>query len=100
MVDVLFNYFTKKVKQYGQYLPHSVNVRIQCKILRQNMSGYFGITINKEKDRKRIYPKLLKLNSSFTVLSASSSNINFCHIEPLMYNEAGVQKCTSNTLTI
>ena len=77
------------MKQHRQYHPHSVNIRIQCKIIRLQMSGYVGMIIKNEKDTKRIYPKLLKLNSSFTVLSASSSNINFCHIEPLMYNEAG-----------
>ena len=90
LLDVVFYYFAKNMNKYDQYLPHSANIRIECKIFNLDMSAYVGINIYKTKDRNKIYPKLQKLNGSFAVLSGSSIRINdLCRIEPLLYDEAG-----------
>ena len=88
-LDVLFYYLALNMKQHAQYLPHSANIWIQCKVLRLDMSAYVSITINKKKDAKRIFPKLLKFNSSFAVLTGSSRTNDYCRFEPLLYSEAG-----------
>ena len=90
LLDNVFFYFARNIKLYAQYLPHSASIKIRCKILSLDMSAYIGITMTQGKDGKNIYPRLQKLNSTFAVLTSSSlKKYDVCHIEPLMYNEAG-----------